>query len=78
MPLFYFHLFDDIACLDEEGQELPSAEEAVATARANAREMACAEVLRGRLNLNHRIEVADELGKVISIVTFRDAVEVTF
>jgi hypothetical protein len=37
--------------------------------------MVCSEVLGGHLNLKHRIEVADESGKIIATVRFKDAVE---
>lgn len=77
MPRFHFHLFDDTQSPDEEGRELPSFEAAFEIARAEAREMASAEVLQGRLNLNHRVEVADEFGRVLGIIRFGDAVEVT-
>ena len=77
VPRFYFHLFDDRQSPDEEGRELVSSEGAFEIARAEAREMASAEVLQGRLNLAHRIEVTDEFGRVVSIVRFRDVVEVT-
>jgi hypothetical protein len=75
MDRFYFHLFDDMVSIDEEGRELPSAEFARAAAVEDARAIACAEVIEGRLNLNHRIDVADKSGRVIAQVWFRDAVE---
>jgi hypothetical protein len=37
--------------------------------------MASAEVLEGQLNLKHRIEIADENGKVLSTVRLEDAIE---
>jgi hypothetical protein len=76
MPRFYFHLFDDLDCFDEEGQELPSPETALETARANVLDIACAEVGEGRLDLSHRIEVANEFGQSISVPRFRDVIEV--
>jgi hypothetical protein len=76
MPYFFFHLYDDLIVPDPEGKELPSLQAARETALDNAREMACAEVLDGYLNLTHRIEIADESGKVLATVRFRDVVEV--
>ena len=76
MPRFFFHLYDDMDVIDEEGVELPDAEAARAKAEANARHMACAEVLDGHLNLNHRIEVADERGEVFLTVPFGGTVKV--
>ena len=61
---------------DQEGTELPSLEAAREHALNNAREMACAEVLEGHLNLKHRIDVADEGGTVLFTLQFRDTVEI--
>ena len=76
MPRFFFHLFDDIQSMDAEGQELESVEAARAQAIKSAQEMACAEVLDGTLNLNHRIEVVDEAGETVASVLFGDVVDV--
>lgn len=76
MPRFFFHLYDDIVARDEEGQELPDEEAARSKAFVSAREMVCAEVLQGHLNLRHRIEVEDESGMLLASVHFRDAVEI--
>jgi hypothetical protein len=73
---YFFHVYDDIACLDEEGSELPSAEAAHQSAVEFVRELAAWEVQAGRIILDHRIEIADETGAVIDVVRFRDAVEV--
>ena len=76
MPRFFFHLYDDIVSIDPEGKELSSLEAAREQAFAEARAMACAEVPNGHLRLKHRIEIADETGKVLATVHFRDAVQV--
>lgn len=76
MPRFYFHLFDDMVSIDEEGKELPSVEFAHQEATRSVQAMACAEVLEGHLNLDHRIEVADETGEVVNTVRFRDVVRI--
>lgn len=76
MPRFYFHLYNDIIATDEEGRELPDAEAARAEAIAEAREMMTEAVLKGEVILSHRIVIADESGKVVSTVTYRDAVAV--
>ena len=73
---FYFNLYDDLVSIDEEGKELPSLQAARERAMADARHMAGAEALEGHLNLKHRIEIADENGKVLAIVRFEDAVEI--
>ncbi len=76
MQQFFFHLYDDAVALDEEGKQLPGLDAARECAIAEARHIACAEVLEGHLNLKHRIEVADETGNVLAKVHFQDAVHV--
>lgn len=76
MPRFYFHLFNDITAIDEEGAELPSEARARQRAEVNAREMAAESVRRGHLVLSHRIDVGNELGHTIATVRFGDVVQV--
>jgi hypothetical protein len=75
VPRFFFHLYDDIVALDEEGIELPGVQTARERAIASAKAIACAEVLEGHLNLKHRIDIAKEGGEVVATVRFRDAIE---
>jgi hypothetical protein len=75
MPRFFFHVYDDMVALDEEGQELPSSAAAMERAIQEARHMACHEVLKGHLGLTHRIEVEDETGAVVATVEFKDAIQ---
>jgi len=72
---FFFHLYDDIASIDDEGKELSSLQAARERAFAEARQMACAEVLEGHLSLKHRIDIADQSGKVLASVRFSDVIE---
>ena len=77
VPLYYFHLRDDISADDEEGRELPNLDAARAQAEAYARDMSAASVLEhGKINLHHRIEVADESGSIVSTVEFGDVVAI--
>lgn len=76
MPRYYFHLFNDITSMDEEGLELPNAALAMQRAIPMAREMAAESVMQGHLVLDHRIEVANERGFTECVVYFRDVVEV--
>jgi hypothetical protein len=76
VPRYFFNLYDDLTAMDEEGAELPSIDHARDRATLNARELACAEVMHGRLHLDHRIEVADEQGSVLLTVHFGDVVTV--
>jgi hypothetical protein len=77
MPKFYFHLHNDIECMDDEGAELPDLKAARAHAVRQAR-VTFAETARdeGRIVLHHRIDIADEQGTVLGTVYFRDAVNV--
>jgi hypothetical protein len=76
MARFYFHLFNDITSIDEEGADLPSETAAMQRAKATAREMAAESVREGHLILSHRIDVGDELGETIATVRFGDVVQV--
>jgi hypothetical protein len=76
VPRFYFHLFNDMTCVDEEGINLPNDAVAVQRTATMAREMAAESVRQGHLVLDHRIEVTNELGHTIGTVRFRDVIEV--
>ena len=73
MPRYYFHVHDHEVCLDEDGQELSNLDAAQVAAIKGARELACAELMRGELHLEHSIELVDGCGKVVSIISFGDA-----
>ncbi len=73
MPRFYFHLRNTLETDDEEGRELPDLEAARELALENAREIVCANIREGYLNLDHRIEVTDADGREVLVITFRDA-----
>ena len=75
MPRFFFHVYDDNVALDEEGQELPSSAAAKEEAIRAARQLACAEVMKGHLGLAHRIEVEDKDGVPVATVAFKDAIQ---
>lgn len=73
MPRYFFHVREgaDIS-RDREGQELPNAEAARREAIAANREMLGDKILHGGA-LNHRsIEIADETGHVVDVVTAHD------
>lgn len=76
MSRYFFHLYDDLVVLDEEGTELPDDLAAHEHALRCAREMACAEIKSGKLSLGHRIEVADEQGETVLVLPFKSAFEV--
>jgi hypothetical protein len=76
MPRFFFHLYEYEPVLDEEGEELTGLEAAQAAALRSARSLAAEQVLKGKLNLNHSIDIVDDSGAVVCTVTFRDAFEI--
>ena len=76
MPRYYFHLYNDVVSMDEEGVDLPDPEAARANGIREAREMMVEMVGEGRINFSHRIDIADESGAVIDSVTFAQAVAV--
>ena len=77
VPRFYFHLYDNLDVLDDEGIELPDLEAARAHAVRCAR-VTFAETAKdeGRVVLHHRIDIADEERAVLETVRFGDAVRV--
>jgi hypothetical protein len=77
VPRFYFHLYDALDVLDEEGIDLPDLEAARAHA-VRCDRVTFAETAKdeGRVVLHHRIDIADKQGAVLETVRFGDAVRV--
>ena len=73
MPRFFFHLYDDLVVIDEEGLEMRDFGAASEKATEIARSMVCESVKQGHVDLHHRIEVADERGEIVLKLEFRDA-----
>ena len=76
MPLFYFHIHDDLDFIDEEGIEMADAAAARVAALAGARGIMSEEVKTGHLDLRHSIEVEDEEGDPVLTLPFSEAVEI--
>ena len=76
MARYYFHLFNDMTCMDEEGLSLPNSAVAMQKGATIAREMAAESVRQGHLILDHRIEVADKHGETVGVIHFKDVVQV--
>jgi hypothetical protein len=76
MPKFYLHLFNRIGSTsDEEGVELPDLATARKSAAENIRSIMSEEVKEGLFDLNGRIEIVDDQGRLLATVPFADAVE---
>ncbi len=68
MPRYFFHLYDDVIALDEEGVALPNAAAARLNALIGARDVIAEQVKRGYLVLSHWIDVVDEQGELVMTV----------
>jgi hypothetical protein len=74
---YFFHIYDDLGAIDEEGRELADLDAAKREALRGVRSLIADELLRtGRISLEHRIEVAGESGQVLFALHFRDAVTI--
>ncbi|MFL6845019.1 MAG: DUF6894 family protein [Allosphingosinicella sp.] len=76
MPRYFFHIYDDLVLVDDEGLELADDEAARSQALAGARGMMCDQLRAGHLTLHHRVEVEGEAGESLLILTFGDAVRI--
>jgi hypothetical protein len=76
MPRFFFHLHDHLTVLDEDGMEFADLEAAKACGIKEARSLAADQVREGKLDLNHRFDVADERGVVVHTIRFADVIDV--
>lgn len=75
MPLFRFHIYNDIETIDREGKYLPNLSAAREHAITGARDLMCAGVKKGEINLGDWIEIEDE-NSVVTVISFRDALDV--
>jgi hypothetical protein len=76
VPRFFFHVYDTIEALDEEGYCLPDADAARRDAVLSARALICEQVKLGTVNLSYRIEVVDEAGNTILDLPYSAAVSI--
>lgn len=74
MQRFFFHVFDEDATVDDQGQLAAGVAEARDVALASARELMCEEVRAGHLNLQNYIRVTDESGNEVFRVSYAEAV----
>ena len=77
MPRFYFNVFDDTVCFDNEGVELPDVFAVRELALEVAREVLALDIMeKGTIKLGYRIEVEDEGGRPVLTLPFRSAVTI--
>ena len=75
MPRYHLNLFNDADVMDEEGAEFPDLAAAKAEAIRGARALMADHVVQGRA-ITLSIEVADESGKVLAVIPFRELVRI--
>ena len=77
MPRLYVNFFNDADVPDEEGQEFADLGAAKLVAIAGARELMAEHIRAGKaVTLSHRIEIADQTGKVLAVLPFRELVTI--
>jgi len=76
VPRYFFHVYDDIIALDDEGVELPNEKAARLHATIGARDIMAAQVKHGYLVRSHWIDVTDEQGEALFTLSFEDAVDI--
>ena len=76
MPRYFFHIHDDLDTEDDEGLELPDLDAAVAGAVISARALMCETLKDGRIDLDHRIDIENAGGLVLTSVLSRDVVSI--
>lgn len=75
MPRYHFHIRNDFDVDDEEGSDHADLAAAREHAIECARDLMCADIRQGWVDLDHRIIVTDHAGTQILTLTFRDAFE---
>ena len=76
MQHYHLNLYNDVVVPDEEGIELPDLPAAKARAIEAVRALIADSVIEGRLiKLHHRVEIADDGGKVLAVIPFSEVVE---
>ncbi|WP_414694092.1 DUF6894 family protein [Phenylobacterium sp.] len=74
MPLYHLHIRDaQGTARDDEGVEFADLEAARKEALNGARSLMAADLLKGALDPRGYIEIADESGRTVDVVRFRDS-----
>jgi hypothetical protein len=77
MALYYFHQMDGEEILDPEGIDLPDLEAVRHEAIRGAREILGEDLRNGMFDLRWRFEIVDEVGRLVMVVPFSDAVDLS-
>lgn len=77
MARYYFHLRNRVErLLDPEGREIADPGAIASIVLREARELMAADVLKGVVDLDARLEVEDADGNVVHSLRFTDAVQI--
>ena len=77
MPRYYFHVFDELDCPDEEGAELPDIVAAQSYAAQAILSIMADEMTRtARIRLRDRIDIEDERGATVATLHFGDVLKI--
>ena len=78
MQTYFFHLHNGVdTLLDAEGRQLPGIGAVIGAALVEARSIIGADALEGKVALEQRIDVENDLGAIVHTLHFEDAVKVT-
>jgi len=69
-------LFTDLPVSDPDGAELPDLAAARENALKDAQEILAASLKDGRLELRHYIRIRDEVGEIVAVVHFEEALKI--
>ena len=76
MSRFFLHVLNGVGDVrDGEGIEVESLDAAVAQAKEGIRSIVGDEARRGRIDMDGRVEIADESGRLCAVVPFPEAFE---
>ncbi|HWU74292.1 MAG TPA: hypothetical protein VN137_12475 [Sphingomonas sp.] len=74
---YYFHLRDGAErLLDPQGSDIEDPAQLERMALKEARAVISQEALEGEINLQQRIEIEDETGRLVHSLSFADAVRI--
>ena len=77
MVRYYFHLRDGgERLLDPQGTDIDDPAQLERMALREARAVISQEALEGKINLQQRIEIEDETGRLVHSLSFADAVRI--
>jgi hypothetical protein len=77
MPRYHLNLFNSLDIYDEEGRDFDDLAAAKVEAIRSSRDLMAEHVKAGEpLDLGHRIEVADDEGKVLVTINFRELITI--